>query len=111
MPVINPLVLYRGQDATLEFTENAASGDISAWTIVFTLSARRNSATKIGAPIAASIVNGATGRYNIVLPAALLDRAPATLFYDVWRTDAGEAVPLSIGTLEIRADSYRPAAS
>ncbi len=105
MPVTNDLTVYRGQDATLAFTE--ASGPITNWTIVLTITRSRNNATKL-ATISASIVDAAAGTYEILIPAATLNIEPGAYAYDVWRTDTGELVPLSIGKLTIKPDSYRP---
>jgi hypothetical protein len=89
------ITVYRGEQATLNFTMSPVV-DITGWTIVFTVAAARDSATK-KVTATATIVNGPAGTFRVALTEEHLDLAPLRYFFDVWRTDEGLEQVLALG--------------
>ena|SRR5215510_4169928 len=94
------ITVYRGSDLTLDFT-NTSGEDITGWTIVLTVARAAGSTVKAIASVTATVISGELGMYRFFVPAAQTDIRPADYLYDVWRTDAGEAMLLAMGTMTL----------
>lgn len=94
------ITVYVGEDITLEFTEDSSSGDISAWSIIFTM--RDGFVT--GTPtlqVSGVITNGPNGVYQIILTSANMNLTAKQYYYDVVRTNVGNVTELSVGNFFI----------
>jgi hypothetical protein len=100
--------VYRGEQVMLNFTMSPVV-DISGWALAFSLAKKRNSATKIIAAQAMTIVSGIAGTYRTPLTEEQSDLAPAIYEWDVWRTDEGFEQLVAIGTMPILAAVRTPA--
>ena len=99
MATTDSILVYRGEQATLNFTMSPVE-NITSWAIVFTLSRKVNTATKVLTQ-AATILNGAAGTFRVTLTEEQLDLTPGTYQYDVWRNDEGQEQVLAIGTFTV----------
>ena len=106
MPVVQSIVVYRGEDITLDFTMSP-SKDITGWVISMTISKAYNSPNKI-IQVTATLTNGPLGRFSCILTAAQLNISPGVYYYDVFRVNPGNLRILSVGEFEVKPDVRLP---
>lgn len=104
----------RGEDATLEL-EGVDTTDPSGWTLLFTLTAYAGASTAVLTAVPTVSGPDADGIYTIVvrltraqtlaLLTPLTDGYSKTYAFDVWRTDTGDQIPLTSGSVVVSAPS------
>ena len=109
MAITTAIEMYRGEDRQLNFTL-ASVTDITTWVIEFTIARQKNLTTKLIEKICdhTDQVNGVF--QTVVEDADTADLQPGKYYWDAWRTDAGNAVLLGIGTFTILSDVREPVA-
>ena len=108
MAIETAILVYRGEQAVLNFAMDPSHTPISGWTLMFTVARRANSTLKLIGPVACTILNATTGTYRVTLTEEQTDLSPADYFWDVWRTDEGFEQVLGLGTFTISADARVP---
>lgn len=108
------LSIFRGEDATINFTAyttdtGSTPQDITGWTLAFTVARKRNSTDKL-LTVACSILVAASGTFKAVLADTLTDGLePGIYFWDVWRTDSDNERCLGYGSFRIESNARIPA--
>lgn len=98
---------YRGQRIIIPFVLTPP-GSMLGQTVLFTLSKKRNSSSKLYGPLSVLWDDQSIGSAHVVLAEEQTDQKPGTYYCDVWRTDEGFETPLAIGKLVILANSRVP---
>lgn len=103
----NNLLVFRGEDALLSFTQDPVE-DITGWTIVLTV---KRYLTDV-APLFtanATLTSPLTGQYTAAMSAAQTGAlTPGPYLYEVTRVNTGSVAVLSIGNLVVAS---RPGAA
>lgn len=89
----------RGEPIEFELTFDPADVGSPSPTLTFTLSARRNTTTKLHTMNVEALPEDPL-TYRILLDPTLTDREPGIYWWDVWRLDIPQLV--AIGSLEVQ---------
>lgn len=105
--------IARGEAVTISNTiyttdEGSTPQNIAGWTIRFTVSKRKGSATKMIPTKTCSHTVSANGTLSVDLSAEETNLTPAVYHYDFWRTDAGYERRLTYGDFPIAANARVP---
>jgi hypothetical protein len=100
------LMMTRGEDRTFAGTHQTSATDatpvnITGWTLQLTARTADGHVLFTKAP---TVTNGPTGAYSFTVTAADSTVTPSAYPCDLWRTDAGTATILGLGTLTVQAD-------
>jgi len=101
----NPLSYYKGEDVVVPFVVGSdLVADITGWTIVMTIK-NTDDAPTTTVTINGAIVSGPSRTFSVTIPAATMTTLTVgTYLYDVWRTNAGFAWVLSVGTFQVKTE-------
>lgn len=92
---------YRGEDIVLNYTMSPVM-DITGWTIRFHVKGQLSDAATL-LTINGVIVSAVAGTFSITLTAANTTTLGVGIYYyDVWRTDSGQACALALGKLTVK---------
>ena len=105
MAVTQTIEVYRGEQATLNFTMTPVE-NILGWTIHFTVAKKANVSTKLIGPLLVPAL--ASGIFRVQLTEELLNLNPGSYFYDAWRTDEGQEQVLALGTFLVIGNARVP---
>lgn len=105
MPVVNSIVVYRGEDIELNFTMTPTT-DITGWVFSLTVARRSNMQDKLFQFTGVATV-APSGKFQFIIPSATLDIEPGTYFHDVFRTSPSRKIA-SVGPFEIKPDARFP---
>ena len=111
-PTIANLTVYRGEEALLDFVVNPVES-ITSWTIIFTISSRKNMVIK-QFTVAATIISAPAATYRATIPPASLALIPVGgYWYDCWQTFVGttpKARILQLGRVKVLGNVRVPTA-
>jgi len=106
MPVVQSILIYRGENVPLHFSMSPKK-DITGWVISFTVSNGYNNPTKLF-QITAIATNAPMGKFDVIITELQSNIEPGNYVYDLWRTDPGNRRILSVGEFKIEKDARNP---
>lgn len=109
MPIVESLILSRGEDITLHMTMTPKK-DITGWVISMTASKAANSPDKLF-QVTGVITSGPNGKYDLILSGGVTGNTylePGTYFYDIFRVNPGNLRLLNEGDLIITPNAKYP---
>ena len=106
MPVVQSILVYRGEDINLHFSMSPKK-DITGYTISFTVANGYNNPIKLF-QVTAIPTNAPMGRFDVIITKAQLNIDPGNYVYDLFRTDPGNNRILSVGEFVIAKDARNP---
>jgi hypothetical protein len=107
--------IWRAEAVTLNFnvqqTDDLPSDpeNITGWTLAFTVAPIFDSPTKTLTK-AGTVTDGPNGKCSVALTATETNIAVGSYKYDLWRTDAGQERPLSVGVFNVLPSARIPTA-